>query len=103
MSPNKNYLAGRRFEYDRMKHYKEVLKLDAVRTAGSHGKWDIIATDWPRGIVTHIQCKVVSDLQSATRYLQRFRDSPPYSPQRHCHQRLEVKVKGSTEVHSVTV
>lgn len=101
--PNKNYLRGVRFERERLKHYKETMKHDAVRTAGSHGTWDIIATDWTRGLVTHIQCKVVSDMGQCYRLLKRFRDNPPFPPQPNCHQCIEVKVTGSTEVHSVTM
>ena len=101
--PNANYLAGRRFEYERMKHYREVMKHDVVRTAGSHGAWDLVAIDPPRGIVTLIQCKVCATPRAATLLLDRFRDSPPYQPMARVHQCLEVKVKGSTEVHAATV
>lgn len=101
--PNRNYQRGRRFEYERLKHYKEVMKHDVVRTAGSHGTWDLVAIDAPRGIVTLIQCKVVSSESAARRLLESFKSSPPYAPSSHIYQTLEVKVTGSTEVHSVTI
>ena len=100
---NSNYRRGRAFEYERMKHYKEVMKQDVVRTAGSHGQWDLISTDWSRGIVTYIQCKVVSTQAEAARLLSKWQLEPPFSPRRALHQTMEVKVKGSREVLSVTV
>ena len=101
--PNPNYLAGRRFEYERMKHYREVMKHDVVRTAGSHGAWDLVVIDPTRGIVILIQCKVCSTHRAANLLLDRFRHSSPYQPMARIHQCLEVKVKGSTEVLSCTV
>lgn len=40
--PNKNYLSGRRLEYEVMKLYKKA-GCDATRTAGSHGWVDVVA------------------------------------------------------------
>ena len=102
MSPNTNYLAGRRMEYERKYHY-ESLGQSVIRASGSHGEWDLVAKDWSRGIVTHIQCKLVSTEAAATRLLARFREAPPHIPQPNCHQRLEVKIKGSKEIQSVTI
>ena len=99
---NANYIAGTRFERERQHHY-ESLGMDASRTAGSHGTWDVIATDWDRGLVHHIQCKVVSNLTTAQRMARAFQSSPPFTPRAGCYQTLEVKVKGSKKVHSVTV
>ena len=99
---NANYQKGRRFEYERVAHYKS-LGMGVIRGAGSHGEWDLVATDWSRGLVYHIQCKSVGSMVTANRLLTRFRESPPHIPQAGCYQRLEVKVKGSTEVHSVTI
>lgn len=84
-----------------MKYYKS-LGFDVIRAAGSHGTWDLIATDWKRGIVEHVQCKMVSDLTTANRLLKQFRENPPFTQQFNMHQTLEVKVKGSTEIRSVT-
>ena len=77
--------------------------MEVTRSSGSHGSWDLIAVDWKHGLVTCIQCKVVGDLASARRLLDRFRANPPRIPRHNLHQCLEVKVKGSKEVHSVTV
>lgn len=79
------------------------MKHDTVRTAGSHGNWDIIAIDDKRGVVTLIQCKVTKNLATAQRLLKRFRESPPLQPMTSIHQTIEIKVTGSTEVHSATV
>lgn len=40
--PNKNYLRGRAYEY-KAKKYLEEQGYTVVRTAGSHGPWDLIA------------------------------------------------------------
>ena len=40
--PNSNYIAGRSFEYQIVKLFKDN-GYEATRTAGSHGPWDIIA------------------------------------------------------------
>ena len=101
--PNANYQRGVRFERERLKHYREVMKHDVLRTAGSHGTWDLVSIDGARGIVTLIQCKVVSSASTARRLLSNFKAAPPYPPAANVHQVLEVKVTGSTEVHSATV
>lgn len=101
--PNSNYIRGRAFEYERLKYYKEVMKHDCLRTAGSHGAWDLISIDSVRGIVTLIQCKVCQDNTTKGRLLRNFRANPPYAPMEGIHQVMEVKVIGSKEVHSVTV
>ena len=40
--PNKNYINGRSLEY-RVKNLLKENGFAVVRSAGSHGKWDIIA------------------------------------------------------------
>ena len=100
--PNRSYQRGVRFERERLKHYKE-LGHEALRTAGSHGKFDIISIDDKHGIVNLIQCKVTNDLSTANRLLKRFREAPPLQLMSNIHQTMEVKITGSTEVHSVTV
>lgn len=103
MSPNANYIAGRAFEYERMAHYKS-LGYEVMRTAGSHGKFDIIAIS-PLGSVECIQCKRVSTEAEANLLIKKFRENPPikikYTTQ--FHQALEIKVKGSKKVLSVTL
>lgn len=99
---NRNYNKGVRFERKRLNHYKALGKC-ALRTAGSHGAFDIVVVDDARGVVTLIQCKVVSDDGAAKRLLAAFRRNPPLQQMTNIHQTLEVKVTGSTEVHSTTV
>lgn len=101
--PNANYQKGVRFERERLAYYRDVLKLECVRTAGSHGKWDLVAVDPKRSIVHLVQCKVVQHRTAAERLLENHRNSPPVTPMTNIHQTLEVKVSGSTEVHSVTI
>lgn len=58
--PNKNYLRGRRLEWQVKKDY-EAAGYKVMRTAGSHGDFDLIAVyegSLLTGIV-FIQCKVV--------------------------------------------
>ena len=100
VSPNPNYIAGRAFEYERMAHYKS-LGYEVMRTAGSHGLFDIIAIS-PLGSVEFIQCKRVSTKAEAELLIKKFKENPPieikYTTQ--FHQVLEVKIKGSTKVIS---
>lgn len=86
-----------------MKFYREEMKHEVLRTAGSHGAWDLVTIDVPHGIVTLIQCKVTNSEATAKRLLKAFTENPPLTPMPHIHQRLEVKVSGSTEVHGFTV
>lgn len=90
---NKNYEKGRRFEYERAKHYREVRKCEVMRTAGSHGAFDLIVVT-PRGQVEFIQCKVVADNATAERLIEAFKANPPFGHKYHAdyHQVLEVKV-----------
>lgn len=67
------------------------------------GIWHIISIDAGRAIVTLVQCKVVSSVSAAERLIQRFREKPPLTPMKNIHQVLEIKVKGSKEIHSVTI
>ena len=55
---NKNYIAGRRFEY-KVKKYYEDKGYTVLRTSGSHGFADLIAIKpLPNGrIIIFIQCK----------------------------------------------
>jgi hypothetical protein len=99
---NKNYQKGVRFERERLKHYAAMGRC-ALRTAGSHGAFDIVVVDDAHGICSLIQCKVTSDHRTAERLLAAFRDNPPLKRMKGIHQTMEVKVTGSMEVHSVTV
>jgi hypothetical protein len=97
---NKNYQAGRRLEWERKKHW-EKQGYKVVRSAGSHGIWDLCAVksgDYP---VTLIQCKVVETDSAAKLLLKKFKDNPPLFPSRFYHLALEVKVKGKTDIQRV--
>jgi hypothetical protein len=98
---NKNYQAGRRAEYECMKRWRAKDYI-AVRSAGSHGPWDVCAVRWDRPTEL-IQCKVTESETVAKGLLKAFKTLPPFTPSRYFHQVLEVKVKGSKEVMSVTV
>lgn len=99
---NANYQKGVRFERERLKHYAAMGRC-ALRTAGSHGAFDIVVVDDSFGVVTLIQCKVTSDDSTAKRLLAAFRRDPPLKQMMNIHQTMEVKVTGSTEVQSVTI
>lgn len=73
--PNRNYEAGRRFEYARKKHW-ESLGYMVLRTAGSHGAFDLVALA-PSGSVLLIQCKRVAKHSEAKRLLEDFKTNPP--------------------------
>ncbi len=100
---NKNYQKGVRFERERLAYYRDTLRHDVVRAAGSHGNWDIVSVDPKWGVVNLIQCKVVGKEADARRLLDNFRENPPLTPMTNIHQMMEVKVTGSKEVHSVTI
>lgn len=100
--PNPNYLAARKMEQERVNHYR-ALGFDASRSAGSKGPWDVVVIDWKRGITTAISCKIVDSLTEANRIMRNFRAKPPRQQHRDLHQRLEVKVRGSKEIHGVTI
>lgn len=101
MSPNPNYLAGRRMEYERKAHWEEM-GYEVLRTAGSHGRYDLVAIH-PSRPITLIQCKLLTNPTEADieRMIRTFRDINV--PLKYAHQCLEIKIKGSKEVRSVTV
>jgi len=100
--PNENYIAGRAFEYSTKKVY-EAKGYTVLRTAGSHGEYDLVAYR-PWTPVLMIQCKRVATQAEAVRLIRNFREEPPMPPGgASFQQRLEVKVKGSKERHGVTV
>lgn len=89
------------FKYERKYHY-EALGANVVRAPGS-GAFDLVLL-WPdRGLVEFLQLKVVTGPKVAKRLINNFRGNPPFNPMQFIHQRLEVKVKGSKEVLSVTI
>lgn len=96
--PNANYQAGVRFERERQKVYEE-LGYEVTRSAGSHGPWDLTAACRRRGTIL-IQCKYVEDPKEVVPLLRAHRQKQPYKG---VHFRIEVRVKGSMEVHAVTI
>lgn len=102
--PNTNYRAGARVEYARRKHWNKRGYL-VLRSAGSHGAFDLVGIhrESPHFPVQLIQVKRVTDPKKAQSLLEKFRNNPPLTPSAHYHQVMEVQVKGSSEVFSVTV
>jgi len=90
--PNKNYHIGRKFEYEVMNELKGP-GCAVMRTAGSHGPFDVIAIN-KDGACGMIQCKVVETEAEADRLIRAFRERPPFPPAS-CEfvQRIEVKIK----------
>lgn len=93
--PNSNYQAGVRFERERMNHYKTALGHDVMRTAGSHGLFDVITIS-KGGDIQLLQCKVVSTQAEANRLIKAFKANPPLGQRERAryHQVLAVKVRG---------
>lgn len=87
--PNRNYEAGRRFEYAMKKRHEE-LGLTCFRTAGSKGEFDLIAVHPKEGLIVFIQCKVTKRTAEANRMLKAFKTKPPF-PNRNLYQCLIVK------------
>src|SRR5690242_18849916 len=96
---NSNYVAGRAFEYETMKRWK-VKGYDVLRTAGSHGKFDVVAVR-PDRKPELIQCKRCSDKSEAEGLIRTFLEETP--PSRYYHQVIEVKIKGQRAIMGVTV
>ena len=88
---NYQYIRGRSFEYQRARHYRELGAM-VLRTAGSHGAFDLIIV-WPAGHIILLQCKRTAKRTEATRLCREFRSRPPL-PAGQYEQRLEVLVKG---------
>ena len=103
--PNSNYVRGRNFEYTVVNDYREA-GYEAFRTAGSHGKFDVIAIHPETGCVELIQCKLVDDEATKDRLQKKFRENPPFKPARlppGVHQWLAVKVKGKKSWKGIVV
>ena len=92
--PNKNYISGRAFEYKVMKELRDMGFL-VMRTAGSHGPFDIVAiTD--AGYVSLIQCKRVNDYNKVNALVNEFHKNLPLPRSEHYIQCLAVSVKGES-------
>lgn len=75
--PNKNYRSGRAFEYEIKKAWEEAGYI-VLRTAGSHGIFDLVAFHKISGTAIGIQCKKVKTLSDAHRLIKAFKDNPPF-------------------------
>lgn len=100
--PNKNYLRGRRLEWQ-VKKDLEAEGWIALRTAGSHGHWDVIAfKDTGHSILTRlIQCKVTNSEKQLERLVKEFKANAPLGHYQRSHnscapvqQQLVVKLTG---------
>lgn len=101
--PNKNYLAGRRFEYELKKSYEKA-GAHVMRTAGSHGKFDLIVIPLGLGVDKMpqlIQCKVVTDKSRIKKLEADFRAKTV--PHTHFLQVLAVKTKYSGDQYLVAI
>ena len=101
MAKNLNYQAGRRLEYGRKKHWAKR-GFEVIRTAGSHGSYDLIGLR-SNEVPLLVQCKRTASLSEAKRLLSRFKSDPPLVPSLKYRQLMEVQVKGSSEIHSEEV
>jgi Holliday junction resolvase len=88
--PNKNYQAGRRFEYEVMRA-AERQGMSCVRASGSHGLYDVIAFHVDRK-PQMVSCKVVAKEADAARLIKHFREHTQHAE--YFHQTLAVKIKG---------
>ncbi len=95
---NKNYQAGRRFEYERRNAWI-AYGYEVVRASGSHGSFDLICLQ-SNQVPVLIQCKRVSTMAEAKRLMASFESHPPLQPSIKYVQIMEVKVKGKGEILS---
>lgn len=75
---NKNYQSGRNFEYKTKRIWEEKGYL-CLRSAGSHGPFDVVAIpiDRPERPVVLIQCKRVKTRAEWERLRKDFKAKPP--------------------------
>lgn len=97
---NANYVKGRAFEYARMKVWRGR-GYGVVRTAGSHGPFDLIAFMNGR-VVELIQCKTVKTFPQANRIMTEFLDRPPLKEGPY-HQVMEIWIQGDRELWEHTI
>lgn len=65
---NKAYIAGRNFEY-KIKKLLEERGYVVLRTAGSHGPFDLVAIDSQHKTILLIQCKAYTSTQLKSQLL----------------------------------
>ena len=93
--PNHNYESGRRQEYQVRNKWRELGYM-VLRTAGSHGPFDLVAIHPQRDEILLIQVKRVGGPKDAERVIAKFKKDPPLSPMLH-KQVIEVYVKKTRE------
>ena len=96
MSPNRNYISGRNFEYA----YRKTLMAEGflvIRASGSHGPFDLVGIKAGTPVQL-VQCKVCQDVATATRIIKAFKKNPPLTVLVDDHpsyiQSIVIKVKG---------
>ena len=95
--PNRNYLSGRRFEY-KVKAAWEAEGWKVLRTAGSHGEFDLIAYRGGKTTPVFIQCKRVTKEREADKMLSGWKQNPPHAPlDAAFNQCLEIFIKETRE------
>lgn len=99
--PNFNYNAGRRFEYKVKKQLERAGNI-VMRTAGSHGPFDLIAIS-PEGEIGFVQCKRVETAPAAKRLIEKFRESPPLPKNGGYEQELVVYVSNDRSTRTAIV
>lgn len=97
--PNKQYQAGRRFEYECIRMW-EKRDYKCIRASGSHGLYDIVAFR-PDRKPEFIQCKRVADSPQGRRLIEKFREDTISAA--FFHQTIAVRVKGTKDVLTYTV
>ncbi len=100
---NANYQRGVRWERTCKKAW-EARGYTVLRTAGSHGFADLVCLK-PDRVVTFVQCKclkhgIQKDAYNMTR---KFMKTPPFLPNVHFHQVLEVYAMKDGHQERVTV
>jgi Holliday junction resolvase len=91
--PNKHYLRGRRLEWQ-VKKDLEAEGWQVFRTAGSHGKYDLIAIR--KGDLRLIQCKSVDSDKNGYKYFRDFdKNTEKLQSIVKLRQELIIKVKGN--------
>jgi Holliday junction resolvase len=100
---NRNYERGVRWERE-LKAKWEEKGYTVVRTAGSHGPWDLVAIH-PERPVELIQCKVLKYGGSKQAYMmiRKFKQDPPLAPSKFYHQTMAVKAMGDNSITEGTV
>ena len=97
--PNKQYIAGRAFEYQVMATWRSR-GYSVIRASGSKGLYDIVAFR-PDRKPELIQCKKVSSMATGDRLFSKF--TKTIQPSDYYHQVMAIKVKGQEPVISLTI